>query len=118
MGWDADVVDQAFRSDSLPDGRREVRSDDVVAVWGEVLWLVRLARLGGQVTDEFALAALIDVEVELEQVHGVEEALPLAVSMPAAEAIGRALVLIRGRAGLAPVIEGWLAEALRLVAKP
>lgn len=88
---------------------------DALAAVGEVLWLVRQARLSGQVADEFALAALIDVEVELEQVDGVEEALPLVVAMPAADAISRALVLVRGSAGIRPGVEGWLVEALRLV---
>ena len=59
------------------------------------------------------------VEVELERVAGLEDGLPLWVSMPPEDAMSRPLVQVRGRSGLPPAVEGWLTEALRqVVARP
>ena len=73
--------------------------------------LVRQARTSGEFTDEFALAALIDAEVDLE--HVVTTAPPLTSPAPlsARSCVEQAIRLLEDGADVTGVV-GWLHEAL------
>ena len=87
-------------------------SDRLVTVWA----LVRWARCSGEFVDDFAVAALIDAEVELEGL--LEDAATGSVVEPAelgrVAAAERALALAADEPRVPPVVHGWLRAAIDL----
>lgn len=84
------------------------------AVLGAVWGLVRAARESGEIRDEWALAALIDAETELEgllDLPALEPPDPLDPLPPAREALRRALALLRGLPTPPGEITRWVADA-------
>lgn len=76
-----------------------------------VLGLIRQARTSGEFTDEFALAALIDAEVDLEPLVTVVPPLSSPAPLSARECVEQAIRLIEDDP-TGTTLVGWLHEAL------
>ena len=76
-----------------------------------VLGLVRQARTSGEFTDEFAQAALIDAEVDLEDLAGAPPPWNSVAPLSPRACVGQALALLE-QIPDTEQLRDWLAEAL------